>query len=62
MRAIVSEEIAPIGVYSAQTGDTRMQLVDWGLGAQTRIKGAVYPFWLWLAGQVEKAAREGSEK
>lgn len=57
MRAVVSEELAPIGVYQAQSGDTRMELVDWGDGAQTRIRGTVYPFWLWLAGEVSKASQ-----
>lgn len=56
VRAVVSEELAPIGVYLAESGDLRMELTDWGMGAKTRINGPAYPFWLWLMGEVSKGA------
>jgi hypothetical protein len=58
VRAVVSEELPPIGVYRAEAGSTRMTLLDWGTGAKSRIRGLAYPFWLWLGGQVTKAAAE----
>lgn len=62
LRAIVSEELAPIGVYRAESSGFTMQLTDWGMGAATRIQGPVYPFWLWVASQMEEAVRNPEPK
>jgi hypothetical protein len=54
LKAVVSAELAPVGVYLAESDEVRMQLTDWGEGARTKIRGRVYPFWIWLAGEVAK--------
>ncbi|MCU0241865.1 MAG: hypothetical protein MUF51_05525 [Vicinamibacteria bacterium] len=54
LKAIVSIEVPPIGVVLADTSETRMELVDWGLGARSRIQGKPLNFYLWIAKQVQK--------
>jgi hypothetical protein len=62
VKAIVSLELPPIGVVTADTGAILMDLDDWGNGATTRIKGHAMPLWLWVIGQTVKGANEGGKK
>jgi hypothetical protein len=52
--AVVSEEVAPIGVIEAQTQEVKMSLLDWGTGARTRITGKPRGFTLWILEQMAK--------
>jgi hypothetical protein len=47
-RALVSAEVAPMGVVWVDAPDTEMFLSDWGSGAETRIKGRPMSMWLWV--------------
>ncbi|MBI4890351.1 MAG: hypothetical protein HY821_06975 [Acidobacteria bacterium] len=59
IRAVVSEECAPIGVVSAESDEIRMMLTDFGLGAKTGIEGPVLNFYLWLMEQMLGAGGSG---
>ncbi len=52
VRAVVSEELPPIAVCTAETRDLAMDLVDWGGGARTRISGTPRSFYLWIFEQI----------
>jgi hypothetical protein len=57
-RAVVSEEIAPIGIFEAETDEVKMSLIDWGAGAHTRITGTPRNFTIWI---LEQMANEMSK-
>ncbi len=59
IRAVVSEECAPIGVVSAESDELRMMLTDFGLGAKTGVQGPVLNFYLWLMEQIAGASESG---
>jgi hypothetical protein len=61
LKAIVSQELPPIGVYDIESSDLRMTADDWGTGARSEIKGTPLPFWLWLLGQVSRSLDEGKK-
>ncbi|HQL91472.1 MAG TPA: hypothetical protein PLQ15_12830 [Syntrophales bacterium] len=52
MAALVSEEVAPIGVVLAESPDVDMVLSDWGTGAKSRITGTPVNFYVWLMMQM----------
>lgn len=52
MSAMVSVDVAPIGVLMADTRDISMYLEAWGGGAKTRIKGKPRGFMTWLLGLI----------
>jgi hypothetical protein len=51
-RAIVSDEVFPIGLVEAENGDIRMELLEWGKDASTRITGRPRAFALWILEQI----------
>jgi hypothetical protein len=51
-RAIVSEEVLPIGIVEAENSDIKMSLADWGLDARTQIKGRPRAFSIWILEQL----------
>jgi hypothetical protein len=51
-RAVVSEQIAPIGLVEAENPQIQMTLEDWGSGAVTRITGKPRSFTLWILEQI----------
>ncbi len=50
--ALVSEEVAPIGVVLAESPQADMVLSDWGTGAKSRIEGTPVNFYVWLMMQM----------
>ncbi len=50
--ALVSEEVAPIGVVLAESPQVDMVLADWGTGAKSRIEGTPVNFYVWLMMQM----------
>jgi len=50
--ALVSEEVAPIGVVLAESPQVDMVLSDWGTGAKSRIEGTPVNFYVWLMMQM----------
>ena len=52
MSALVSEEVAPIGVVMAETPQIDMVLSDWGTGATSKIEGTPVNFYVWLMMQM----------
>ncbi|RPJ59628.1 MAG: hypothetical protein EHM23_13385 [Acidobacteria bacterium] len=52
LRAVVSEEVPPIGVCFAENADVTMRLTAWGSGAKTAIHGAPRSFTLWILEQL----------
>lgn len=52
MTALVSEEVAPIGVVLAESPQVDMVLSDWGTGAKSRIEGTPVNFYVWLMMQM----------
>ena len=48
LKAVVSLEVAPIGVVEAENDAVVMKLTDFGGGAATRISGPVLNFYLWI--------------
>lgn len=50
--ALVSEEVAPIGVIMAESPLMGMYLSDWGGGAKSRIEGTPVNFYMWLMMQM----------
>jgi hypothetical protein len=55
LKAIVSEELPPIGVCEAENDEVRMELLDWGDGARTAVTGRPMNFFLWIMQQIGKA-------
>ena len=55
MAALVSEEVAPIGVVLAESPQIDMVLSDWGSGAKTKIEGTPVNFYVWLMMQMGEA-------
>ncbi|OPY67829.1 MAG: hypothetical protein A4E57_02072 [Syntrophorhabdaceae bacterium PtaU1.Bin034] len=51
-RALVSENILPLGVIMAETAEVGMYLSEWGQGAGTKITGTPVNFYLWIMMQV----------
>jgi hypothetical protein len=51
-RAIVSEEIPPIGIVEAESGDIQMTLEDWGTDAVSHITGTPRNFTVWILEQI----------
>jgi len=52
LKAVVSEEVPPIGVCSAENSDITMRLTAWGSGAKTAIHGSPRSFTLWILEQL----------
>ncbi|HET6490469.1 MAG TPA: hypothetical protein VFG28_11995 [Syntrophales bacterium] len=52
MNALISEEVAPIGVVLAESPLFGMYLSDWGNGAKSRIEGTPVNFYVWLMMQM----------
>jgi hypothetical protein len=52
MDALVSEEIAPIGVIMAESPLFGMYLSDWGGGAKSKMEGTPVNFYVWLMMQM----------
>jgi hypothetical protein len=52
MNALVSEEVAPIGVIMAEDPLMGMYLADWGAGAKSKIEGTPVNFYVWLMMQM----------
>jgi len=52
LTAVVSEEVPPIGVCSAENSDMSMRLTAWGSGAKTAIHGSPRSFTLWVLEQL----------
>lgn len=52
MTAVVSAQVAPIGVVDAEAAGTRMTLEDWGDGATSRIEGKPLNFYYWIMRQI----------
>jgi len=59
MSAMVSLDVAPIGVLLAETDEASMYLEAWGGGATTRVKGKPKGFLMWLMGLVGKGMAGG---
>jgi hypothetical protein len=59
LKATVSKELPPIGVYDIESPELRMTADDWGMGARSEVKGTPLPFWLWLLDQVARGMDEG---
>jgi hypothetical protein len=59
IRAVVTEEVPPLALVSVTTPDVTMQLVDWGSGVQSRIKGKPSSLWWWITKQIGKALSAG---
>lgn len=55
LTALVSLEVPPIGVVSAENDEVSMTLKDFGNGAATRITGPVLNFYLWIMERVAGA-------
>lgn len=53
--ALVSEEVAPVGVVMAESPQTGMYLSDWGVGAKSKIEGTPVNFYMWLMMQMGDA-------
>jgi hypothetical protein len=53
-RAIVSEEVPPIGIVAAENNDILMSLEDWGTGAVSRVSGTPRSFTVWILEQIAK--------
>lgn len=53
--ALVSEEVAPIGVILAESPQVDMVLSDWGTGAKSRIEGTPVNFYVWIMMQMGDA-------
>jgi hypothetical protein len=62
LRASVSEALPPIGLFSAETADIKMDLEDQGLNAKSRITGTPMNFYLWVISQVADGLSEGEKK
>ena len=52
MDALVSEEVAPIGIIMAESPLFGMYLSDWGGGAKSKIEGTPVNFYVWLMMQM----------
>ncbi len=52
---LFSEEVPPLGLLHVDSPDVEMDVVDWGLGAESQIKGHPASFYIWLIKQVGKA-------
>jgi hypothetical protein len=52
MNALISEEVAPIGVIMAETPLMGMYLADWGIVAKSKIEGTPVNFYVWLMMQM----------
>jgi hypothetical protein len=52
MEALVSEDVAPIGVVMAESPLIGMYLADWGAGAKSKIEGTPVNFYVWLMMQM----------
>ena len=50
--ALVSEEVAPIGVVMAESPQVDMVLSDWGTGAKSKIEGTPVNFYVWIMMQM----------
>lgn len=50
--ATVSQDVPPLGLLSASTAEAEINLLDFGQGATTRIKGDPMNFYLWLTEQM----------
>jgi hypothetical protein len=52
IRALVSEQIPPMGIVKAETEKTDIHLEKWGTGAKTKIEGTPVNLYLWLIKQL----------
>jgi hypothetical protein len=52
LEALVSEDVAPIGVIMAESPLIGMYLSDWGGGARSKIEGTPVNFYVWLMMQM----------
>jgi hypothetical protein len=52
IKALVSEQIPPMGIVKAETEKTDIELEKWGTGAKTRIEGTPANLYLWLIKQL----------
>jgi hypothetical protein len=52
MDALVSEDVAPVGIILAESPIMGMYLADWGAGAKSKIEGTPMNFYLWLMTQM----------
>jgi hypothetical protein len=52
LAALVSEDVAPIGVIMAESPLIGMYLSDWGAGARSKIEGTPVNFYVWLMMQM----------
>jgi hypothetical protein len=52
MEALVSEDVAPVGVILAESPVMGMYLADWGANAKSKIEGTPVNFYWWLMMQM----------
>lgn len=52
IKALVSEEVPPMGIVTAETEKTDIYLDSWGTDAKSKISGTPISFYLWLAMQL----------
>jgi len=55
IKALVSEEVPPMGIVSAETEKTDVYLDSWGTDAKSRISGTPISFYLWLVMQLGRS-------
>ena len=59
VKAVLSNEVPPLGLVRAETSDLTMKLKSFGKNAQTKIEGEPINFYLWLTLQVGKGVTGG---
>ena len=55
--ATISREAPPLCVVKLDSPDTRMELLDWGTGAKSKLTGKPVGLWRWVWGVAWQAAR-----
>jgi len=54
-----SKDIPPLGILLVDSVDMKMELIDWGTDAETRIVGKPVGLWRWIFGLVVNAVADG---
>jgi hypothetical protein len=57
---VASLDAPPLGIVKLNSPDVKMELLDWGDGAATRITGKPVGLWRWVWGVAVTAARDGA--
>ncbi|MBN1268406.1 MAG: hypothetical protein JXB04_02375 [Kiritimatiellae bacterium] len=55
---VISEDAPPLCVVKLDSPDMKMELADWGAGAETKIVGQPVGMWRWIWGVIVQAGRE----